>query len=71
MLDDCDFYFDCKSCSGRGVIGGVYRSVVSCASCGGFGFEQKKFEPDELSVNSVQLKLENYFKHESHPSRIL
>jgi hypothetical protein len=49
MLDDCDFHYNCKGCGGKGVVGGVYRSVVTCSDCGGFGFEQQK-EQDLIEV---------------------
>ena len=46
MLDDPDSFFDCKGCGGTGVVGGVHRSVVTCSSCGGFGFEPTARDPE-------------------------
>lgn len=53
----CDFYYDCKGCGGRGVVGGVYRSVVTCTDCGGYGFKpQIEVEENPTEEPSLFLK---------------
>jgi hypothetical protein len=62
----CDFYYDCKGCGGRGVVGGIYRSVVTCTDCGGYGFKSQGVDDSPSEEPNLFLK----FGVTSEPKRI-